>query len=199
MGPLSDEEIIELGEKGWIKPFERAQVKEIEKLDDEGVLRRLKAVSFGVSSYGYDARLGRNFKVFSDTHCAVMDPKNPDPRAFVDISVDGDYLTLPPHGYTLAFTVERFRIPRDVVVICLGKSTYARSGVLVNVTPLEPDWEGHVTLELANLLPIPTRIYVGEGICQFIFLRGSRAPRISYADKGGKYQGQEAAPVVARA
>lgn len=147
-----------------------------------------RLISFGNSSYGYDARLDTKFKVFSDTHCAVMDPKEVDARAFVDIETD--VLTIPPRGYVLGHTLEVFDIPRDVVVICLGKSTYARTGLIVNVTPLEPEWRGQVTLEFFNALPIPTKVYAGEGICQFVFLRGERPCRTSYADKKGKYQDQ---------
>lgn len=151
-----------------------------------------KIVSYGVTSYGYDARLAGDFLVFHDTNCAIMDPKNVDQSAFVPKTVPmWEALIIPPHGYVLAHTIETFDIPRDVAATCIGKSTYARSGILINVTPLEPEWRGQVTLEIANLLPIPSKVYVGEGICQFVFHVGDAVCNVSYADKGGKYQDQK--------
>lgn len=162
-------------EKGMIDPF-------TEKLQREGV------ISYGLSSYGYDARVSREFKIFTNVNSAVVDPKNFSPHSFVD--VETDVCIIPPNSFALARTVELFRIPREVLVICLGKSTYARCGIVVNVTPLEPEWEGHVTLEFSNTTPLPAKIYANEGACQFIFLKGDTPCEISYGDRAGKYQGQ---------
>jgi dCTP deaminase len=197
-GILNDVQIDMLcrGPTPMITPFREGQVRYVDQNWNSVEADRVqayRAISFGVGSFGYDARLAGDFKVFADTHCTIMDPKNPPANAYVDVHVDdgvpGNCLVIPAHGYVLAHTVETFNLPQDVVMICLGKSTYARSGLLVNVTPGEPGWEGQITLELANLLPIPTKVYVGEGICQFLFFRGLR-PRVSYSDKGGKYMGQ---------
>jgi dCTP deaminase len=160
---------------GMIEPF-------TEKLQRQGV------ISYGLSSYGYDARVSREFKIFSNLDSAVIDPKDFDPKGFVDRETD--ICVIPPNSFALARTIELFRIPRDILVICLGKSTYARCGIIVNVTPLEPEWEGHVTLEFSNTTPNPARIYAGEGACQFIFLKADSPCETSYADRGGKYQGQ---------
>ena len=162
-------------ENGMIEPF-------TEKLQREDV------ISYGLSSYGYDARVSREFKIFTNVDSAIVDPKNFSPQSFVDRETD--VCVIPPNSFALARTVEYFRIPRDVLVICLGKSTYARCGIIVNVTPLEPEWEGHVTLEFSNTTPLPARIYANEGACQFIFLRGDSACETSYMDRSGKYQGQ---------
>jgi dCTP deaminase len=162
-------------ENGMIEPF-------TEKLQREGV------ISYGLSSYGYDARVSREFKIFTNVNSAIVDPKEFSPHSFVDRETD--VCVIPPNSFALARTVEYFRIPRDVLVICLGKSTYARCGIIVNVTPLEPDWEGHVTLEFSNTTPLPARIYANEGACQFIFLRGDSACETSYRERSGKYQGQ---------
>ena len=162
-------------EHGMIEPF-------TEKLQKEGV------ISYGLSSYGYDARVSREFKIFTNVNSAVVDPKDFSQQSFVDR--DTDICVSPPNSFALARTVERFRIPRDVLVICLGKSTYARCGIIVNVTPLEPEWEGHVTLEFSNTTPLPAKIYANEGACQFIFLRGESVCETSYRDRAGKYQGQ---------
>ena len=145
-------------------------------------------ISYGVSSYGYDARVADEFKIFTNVDSAVIDPKNFSDESFVERKTD--VCIIPPNSFALARTVEYFRIPRDTLVICLGKSTYARCGIIVNVTPLEPEWEGHVTLEFSNTTPLPAKIYANEGACQFLFLRGEEACDISYADRGGKYQGQ---------
>lgn len=145
-------------------------------------------ISYGVSSYGYDARVADEFKIFTNVDSAVIDPKNFSDESFVERKTD--VCIIPPNSFALARTVEYFRIPRDTLVICLGKSTYARCGIIVNVTPLEPEWEGHVTLEFSNTTPLPAKIYANEGACQFLFLRGEDACDISYADRGGKYQGQ---------
>ncbi len=146
-------------------------------------------ISYGVTSYGYDVRVGRQFKVFTNARCAVVDPKNFDPASFVDI--EGDYCLIPPNSFALAETVEYLEIPRDILGICVGKSTYARCGIIVNVTPLEPEWRGKVTIEISNTTPLPAKIYAGEGIAQIVFLRGESVCRTSYADKRGKYQDQK--------
>jgi dCTP deaminase len=146
-------------------------------------------ISFGVSSYGYDVRVGRHFKVFTNARCAVVDPKNFDPASFVD--VEGDFCLIPPNSFALAETMEHLEIPRDVLAICVGKSTYARCGIIVNVTPLEPEWRGRVTIEISNTTPLPAKIYAGEGIAQILFLRADALCQTSYADKQGKYQDQK--------
>ena len=158
-----------------IEPFVDAQKR-------EGV------ISYGLSSYGYDARVGTDFKIFTNVNSSVVDPKNFDQQSFVDRNTD--VCVIPPNSFALARTVEYFRIPRDVLVICVGKSTYARCGIIVNVTPLEPEWEGHVTLEFSNTTPLPAKIYANEGTCQFLFLQGNEPCEVSYRDKAGKYQGQ---------
>jgi dCTP deaminase len=163
-------------EQGMITPF-------TDGLKREGV------ISYGVSSYGYDARVSDEFKIFTNVDSAVVDPKDFSDRGFVDRK--GDTCVIPPNSFALARTVEFFKIPRDVLVICLGKSTYARCGIIVNVTPLEPEWEGHVTLEFSNTTPLPARIYANEGACQFIFLKGDSLCETSYKDRKGKYQGQK--------
>ncbi len=162
-------------ERGMIEPFVEAQ-------------RRQGVISFGLSSYGYDARVADEFKVFTNVDNALVDPKNFSEAGFVNRK--GETCIVPPNSFVLAHTVEYFRIPRDVLVICLGKSTYARCGLIVNVTPLEPEWEGQVTIEISNTTPLPARIYANEGICQFLFLRGEGAPEVSYADRAGKYMHQ---------
>jgi len=146
-------------------------------------------ISYGVSSYGYDVRVSRNFKVFTNVHCAVVDPKHFDPTSFVDIV--GDVCLIPPNSFALAETVEHLEIPRDVLAICVGKSSYARCGIIVNVTPLEPEWRGKVTIEISNTTPLPAKIYAGEGIAQILFLRAEAVCRTSYGDRKGKYQDQK--------
>lgn len=146
-------------------------------------------ISYGLSSYGYDARVAREFKIFTNLDNAIVDPKNFSSEGFIERETD--VCIIPPNSFALARTVEYFRIPRDLLVICLGKSTYARCGIIVNVTPLEPEWEGHVTLEFSNTTPLPAKIYANEGACQFLFLRGEAPCEVSYADRGGKYQGQQ--------
>lgn len=145
-------------------------------------------ISYGLSSYGYDIRVSSEFKVFTNLHSAVVDPKNFDPKSFVEI--EDDYCIIPPNSFALAKTVEYFRIPRSTVTVCVGKSTYARCGIIVNVTPFEPEWEGYVTLEISNTTPIPAKIYSNEGIAQVLFFEGDEECEISYADKKGKYQKQ---------
>lgn len=146
------------------------------------------AISYGVSSYGYDARVADEFKIFTNVDSGVVDPKAFSPNSFVDRKTD--VCIIPPNSFALARTVEYFRIPRDVLVICLGKSTYARCGIIVNVTPLEPEWEGHVTLEFSNTTPLPAKIYANEGACQFLFLKADQVCDVSYRDRLGKYMGQ---------
>ena len=162
-----------------IEPFEPNQTKEV---------GGRKVVSFGTSSYGYDVRCSREFKVFTNINATIVDPKHFDPKSFVDI--EADECIIPPNSFALARTVEYFRIPRDVLVVCLGKSTYARCGIIVNVTPLEPEWEGHVTLEFSNTTTLPAKIYANEGVAQMIFFESDEVCETSYADRGGKYQGQ---------
>lgn len=145
-------------------------------------------ISFGLTSYGYDLRLGRKFKVFTNARCAIVDPKNFDPKSFIDI--EADECLIPPNSFALAETVEYLEIPRDVLGVCLGKSTYARIGIIVNVTPLEPEWRGKVTIEISNTTPLPAKVYAGEGIAQVLFLKADQVCKISYADKKGKYQDQ---------
>ncbi len=150
--------------------------------------KREGTISFGVSSYGYDARVSDEFRVFTNVDNALVDPKSFSDSSFVERKTD--VCIIPPNSFALARTVEYFRIPRDVLVICLGKSTYARCGIIVNVTPLEPEWEGHVTLEFSNTTPLPAKIYANEGACQFLFLQGAGPCEVSYADRAGKYMGQ---------
>ena len=163
-------------ENGMIEPFVDDQIR-------EGV------ISYGLSSYGYDARVSPEFKIFTNVDSVTVDPKNFSEASFVDRK--SDVCIIPPNSFVLARTVEYFRIPRDILVICLGKSTYARCGIIVNVTPLEPEWEGHVTLEFSNTTPLPARIYANEGACQFLFIQGDKPPEVSYADRKGKYMGQQ--------
>ena len=158
-----------------IEPFESGQVK-------EGV------VSYGLSSYGYDIRVADEFKVFTNVNTTVVDPKHFDDRSFVEFK--GEVCTIPPNSFALAHTVEYFRIPRNVLTVCLGKSTYARCGIIVNVTPLEPEWEGHVTLEFSNTTPLPAKIYANEGVAQMLFFESDEVCDTSYGDRAGKYQGQ---------
>lgn len=165
---------------GMIEPFEPNLIRADHN--------NKKLVSYGTSSYGYDARCANEFKIFTNIHSTVVDPKNFDPKSF--LYVESDRCVIPPNSFALARTVEYFRIPRDVIVICLGKSTYARCGIIVNVTPLEPDWEGHVTLEFSNTTPLPAIIHAGEGVAQFIFLGAENVCETSYKDRGGKYMGQ---------
>ena len=163
-----------------IEPFEHGQVREGK--DNE------RLISYGTSSYGYDVRCSNEFKVFTNIHSATVDPKKFDENSFVDVV--SDVCVIPPNSFALASTVEYFRIPRNVLTICLGKSTYARCGIIVNVTPLEPEWEGHVTLEFSNTTSLPAKIYANEGVAQMLFLESDEECEVSYKDRGGKYQGQ---------
>lgn len=162
--------------EAMITPFE-------EKLSQTGV------ISYGLSSYGYDARVANEFKIFTNIDSAIVDPKDFSTKSFVNRTTD--VCIIPPNSFVLARTVEYFKIPRDVLVICVGKSTYARCGIIVNVTPLEPEWEGHVTLEFSNTTPLPAKIYAGEGACQFLFLKADTICETSYADRSGKYMKQQ--------
>jgi dCTP deaminase len=176
MAILSDKWIRRMSEEhGMIEPFEPKQV-------------RAGTISYGLSSFGYDIRVGDEYKVFTDVHSVVVDPKSFDTRSFVDIK--GDYCIIPPHSFALAATMEYFRIPKDVLVVCLGKSTYARCGIIVNVTPLEPEWEGILTLEISNTTPLPAKIYSFEGLAQLLFFQGNEVPETTYAQKSGKYMKQ---------
>tara|TARA_B100000700_G_scaffold318999_1_gene413287 strand:+ start:804 stop:1358 length:555 start_codon:yes stop_codon:yes gene_type:complete len=162
-------------ENGMISPFEEKQV-------------RGNKISYGLSSFGYDARVSNEFKIFTNLNSEVVDPKNFKPTNFITKNVSE--CIIPPNSFVLASTIECFKIPKDVLVICLGKSTYARCGIIVNVTPLEPGWEGHVTLEFSNTTPIPAKIYANEGVAQFVFLKGNETPEVTYSDRKGKYMGQ---------
>jgi dCTP deaminase len=174
---LSDRQITHLAEKeGMIRPFVKKQVR-------KGV------ISYGVSSYGYDIRVAREFKIFTNINNTIVDPKNFDAKSFV--TVHADSCVIPPNSFALAATVEYFKIPRDVLTICVGKSTYARCGIIINVTPFEPEWEGYVTLEISNTTPLPAKIYANEGIAQVLFFQGSEPCQTSYRDKKGKYQKQK--------
>jgi dCTP deaminase len=180
-GVLSDRQIRERARAGMINPFE------------EGLVRR-GVVSFGVSSYGYDTRVGRVGKVFTNVHTTVVDPKNFDPRAFITVERDlGEKFVIPPNSFMLAETIEYFDIPRDILCLVVGKSTYARCGIVLNCTPAEPEWDGKLTLEISNTTPLPAAVYAGEGIGQMIFLTSADplGCDVSYKDKKGKYQGQK--------
>jgi dCTP deaminase len=166
-------------EHGMIEPFASEQVREA---------GGHRIVSYGTSSYGYDIRCSDEFKLFTDINCTIVDPKNFDPNSFVEVK--GPSCIIPPNSFALARTVEYFRIPRNVLTICLGKSTYARCGIIVNVTPFEPEWEGYVTLEFSNTTPLPAKIYANEGVAQVVFFEADEPCETSYKDRGGKYQGQ---------
>ena len=180
MSLLSDRQITRLAQtQGMIEPFVPHQVK-----TENGQ----RIISYGTSSYGYDIRCAREFKIFTNVDSAIVDPKDFSPKSFVDRKTD--VCVIPPNSFVLARTVEYFRIPRDTLVICLGKSTYARCGIIVNVTPLEPEWEGHVTLEFSNTTPLPAKIYANEGVAQMLFFESDETCATSYRDRGGKYLGQ---------
>ena len=176
----SDKWIRRMAAKGMIEPFEPNQVKEA---------GGQRIVSYGTSSYGYDIRCSEEFKIFTNINSTIVDPKEFDAKSFVDFK--GPVCIIPPNSFALARTIEFFRIPRNVLTICLGKSTYARCGIIVNVTPLEPEWEGHVTLEFSNTTPLPAKIYANEGVAQVIFIESDEVCETSYRDRGGKYQGQK--------
>jgi len=170
----------------WIRKMAIEQ-KMIEPFVDRQI--RDGVISYGVSSYGYDVRVANEFKIFTNVHSAIVDPKDFNPKSMVDFS--GDVCIIPPNSFVLARTLEYFRIPRSVMTVCLGKSTYARCGLIVNVTPFEPEWEGFVTLEISNTTPLPAKIYANEGIAQVLFFEGDEVCETSYADKKGKYQKQQ--------
>jgi dCTP deaminase len=172
---------------GLLADWQIRQLVKIEPFAEESW--RPGVISFGVSSYGYDVRVGRSFKVFTDVYGAIVDPKQFNPRSFVDIS--DDVCIIPPNSFALAETVETFEIPRNVLATCLGKSTYARCGIIVNVTPLEPEWRGKITIEISNTTPLPAKIYANEGIAQILFFKADAVCEKSYADKKGKYQDQK--------
>jgi dCTP deaminase len=177
MGIKSDRWIRKMArEHRMIEPFVEDQVR-------DGV------ISYGVSSYGYDIRVADEFKIFTNVYSAIVDPKHFDPRSMIDFQ--GDVCVIPPNSFALARTVEYFRIPRSILTICVGKSTYARCGIIVNVTPFEPEWEGFVTLEISNTTPLPAKIYANEGIAQVLFFEGDEICETSYADRKGKYQNQQ--------
>lgn len=176
----SDRWIRRMAAKGMIEPFEAGQMRE-----ESG--RRV--MSYGTSSYGYDVRCAGEFKIFTNINSTIVDPKDFDTKNFVDF--EGGVCIIPPNSFALARTVEYFRIPRNVLVVCVGKSSYARCGLICNVTPLEPEWEGHVTLEFSNTTPLPARIYANEGVAQMLFFESDEACETSYRDRGGKYQGQK--------
>ncbi len=169
----------------WIRRMARDH-RMIDPFVDEQM--RAGVISYGVSSYGYDVRVGDEFKVFTNVFNTVVDPKNFDPKSFVDIKAD--VCIIPPNSFALASTIEYFRIPRDILTVCLGKSTYARCGIIVNVTPFEPEWEGHVTIEISNTTPLPAKIYANEGIAQVLFFQSEDVCEVSYKDKKGKYHAQ---------
>jgi len=175
MSVLSDKWIKKMALNGMISPFDEKQISE-------------GKISYGLSSFGYDARVSDEFKIFTNVNSEIVDPKNFKPSNFVKKKVSE--CIIPPNSFVLASTIESFKIPKDVLVICLGKSTYARCGIIVNVTPLEPGWEGHVTLEFSNTTPLPAKIYANEGVAQFVFLKGNEIPEVSYSDRKGKYMGQ---------
>ena len=180
MSIKSDKWIRRMAEsQGMIEPFEPSLVREVEGR---------KIVSYGTSSYGYDIRCASEFRVFTNINSTIVDPKNFDPDSFVEMH--GESCIIPPNSFALARTVEYFRIPRNVLTICLGKSTYARCGIIVNVTPFEPEWEGYVTLEFSNTTPLPAKIYANEGVAQVLFFESDEVCETSYKDRGGKYQGQ---------
>ena len=176
MSVLSDKWIKKMAlDHEMISPFESKQIRE-------------DKISYGLSSFGYDARVADDFKIFTNVNSEVVDPKNFKPSSFVTKKVSE--CIIPPNSFVLARTIEYFKIPKDVLVICLGKSTYARCGIIVNVTPLEPGWEGHVTLEFSNTTPLPAKVYANEGVAQFIFLKGNETPEVTYSDRNGKYMNQ---------
>ena len=179
MSVKSDKWICRMAKQGMIEPFTGKQLREV---------NGKKIISYGTSSYGYDVRCANEFKIFTNINSAIVDPKAFDSNSFVDVTAD--VCIIPPNSFALARTMEYFRIPREVLTICLGKSTYARCGIIVNVTPLEPEWEGHVTLEFSNTTTLPAKIYAGEGVAQMIFLESDDICETSYADRKGKYQGQ---------
>jgi dCTP deaminase len=180
MAIKSDRWIRRMAARGMIEPFAERQVREA---------GGRKIVSYGTSSYGYDVRCAGEFKIFTNINSTIVDPKDFDTKNFVDF--EGEVCIIPPNSFALARTIEYMRIPRNILVVCLGKSSYARCGIICNVTPLEPEWEGHVTLEFSNTTPLPAKIYANEGVAQFLFFESDEVCETSYKDRGGKYQGQK--------
>ena len=186
---LPDHEILaRCRTQGIIEPYVRESVRNLNQVTSPTIDK--KVISYGVSSYGYDVRVANEFKIFTNVHNAYVDPKNMDVKNFLDV-VSDDPVSIPPNSFVLGRSYEWIRVPRDCLVICIGKSTYARCGVVVNVTPLEPEWEGHITLEISNTSPNPVLVYPNEGICQLLFHRNSSLCSVSYKEKGGKYQNQK--------
>lgn len=195
----NDRWIREMSEKGMIQPFASEQVKEYMKQVIDGIThapmdRIEKCISYGVSSYGYDVRVADDFRIFTNINSTLVDVKRFDENSFVEVKSTPtkiiESIIIPPNSFALARSLEYFKIPRDILVLCLGKSSYARCGIIVNVTPLEPEWEGHITIELSNTTPLPAKIYANEGIAQLVFLGAAEECLQSYKDKSGKYQGQ---------
>lgn len=180
MSILCDEQITQLAQNGMIEPFEAGQIRQ----NKDGN----RVISYGTSSYGYDLRVSNEFKIFTNVNNSIVDPKQFCEDSFVDMTTE--MCIVPPNSFALARSVEYFRIPRDVLTVCLGKSTYARCGIIVNVTPFEPEWEGHVTLEISNTTPLPAKVYANEGLAQVLFFKADQSCQTSYKDRGGKYQGQ---------
>lgn len=197
MSILSDKEIREYVKKyGMIDPFIPEQVKQV-TLDKEGLVK--KTISYGTSSYGYDIRVGNKFRIFTNVHNNIIDPKNFDRQLLVEKVVEPfEPVIIPPNSFALAVSIERFKIPRDILTICLGKSTYARCGIIVNVTPFEPEWEGWPTLEISNTTTLPAKIYANEGLAQVLFFKADNICETSYEDRKGKYQNQVSVPVPAK-
>lgn len=175
-------------EHGMIEPFVDTQVRQDPTTQGASGQGAKDMISYGTSSYGYDVRCANEFKIFTNINSAIVDPKAFDSNSFVDVK--SDICIIPPNSFALARTIEYFRMPRDVLTICVGKSTYARCGIIVNVTPLEPEWEGHVTLEFSNTTPLPAKIYANEGVAQMLFFQSDEMCKVSYRDRKGKYQGQ---------
>jgi len=184
MSVMNDRWIEKLALEGMITPFVLDSKKEGKGVNGN------KVVSYGLSSYGYDVRVSNVFKIFTNVNSTVVDPKRFDPNSFVETQVE-DYVLIPPNSFALGHSVEWFKIPRNIMTLCVGKSTYARCGIIVNVTPLEPEWEGVITLEISNTSPLPAKVYANEGICQVVFFMAYDICKVSYADKKGKYQSQE--------
>ena len=186
MVQVQDRRIVSIQSDRWIRE-QALQHRMIEPFCEKQVAGDV--ISYGLSSYGYDLRVSNEFKIFTNVNSAIIDPKAFDARSFVDVKADS--VIIPPNSFALARSVEYFRIPRDVLTICVGKSTYARCGIIVNVTPFEPEWEGFVTLEISNTTPLPAKIYANEGLCQILFFRSDEPCQVSYADRKGKYQKQQ--------
>ena len=195
--------IRDLAQKGMIDPFEPEQVREVCTQD----YPPRKVISYGLTSFGYDLRCSDDFRIFTNINSSIIDPKRFSPRNFIQGQVETfetsetsevRWCVIPPNSYALTASLERFVIPRNLLVLCIGKSTYARCGIIINVTPLEPEWEGHLTIEISNSTPLPCKIYCGEGIGQLLFFQGAGAPETSYKDRNGKYQDQAAEPVIAK-